>query len=127
MEQKVVIDFKRINFLNDAEWENLQQYHVIISNPPYIPFNEKEKLDKNVAGYEPAVALFVPDDEPLLFYKKIAFFGKNHLARDGKIFVEIHENFAEKVFNLFSTIYFNVEIKKDIYGRNRMITATQFL
>ncbi|MBJ6870692.1 class I SAM-dependent methyltransferase, partial [Vibrio cholerae] len=61
-----------------------------MSNPPYIPINEKEKLDKNVTAFEPHTALFVPDSSPLLFYEAIAAFAITHLKRQGKIYVEIH-------------------------------------
>lgn len=121
---KVLVDFKAIDFLNNAEWVKQNQFDVIVSNPPYIPMQEKENLDKNVAGYEPGTALFVPDDNPLLFYKKIIEFAKSHLKKDGKIYVEIHENFASEVCTLFSNFYKKVSILKDLYGKNRFVTAT---
>lgn len=122
--QKVGIDFKQINFLDENEWKGLNQFGIIVSNPPYIPINEKEKLDKNVVDYEPDVALFVPANDPVLFYKKIIFFGKKHLINNGKIFVEVHENFAKEIFDLFASTYIDVTIKNDMYGKPRMLMAT---
>ena len=79
---KAGVHFLKLDFLAETYWETLPVYDVIISNPPYIPVNEKEKLDKNVTAWEPETALFVPDDDALLFYRKIAAFGKTHLVKD---------------------------------------------
>ena len=95
---------------------------MIISNPPYIPLSEKDKLEKNVAAFEPHTALFVPENSPLIFYEMIAGFGKKHLAKNGKIFVEIHEDFAKETAAVFEKSYM-VEIKKDILGKERMLIA----
>jgi release factor glutamine methyltransferase len=89
MEQQADIQFLQVDFLNEGQWKQLPVFDVIISNPPYIPFNEKDKMDKNVTAFEPHTALFVPDKTPLLFYEKIAAFGKKHLQINGKIYVEI--------------------------------------
>ena len=120
------VDFIQSDFLNEAEWERLPEVDIIVSNPPYIPIREKEKLDKNVTGFEPHNALFVPDHSPLLFYKKIILFEKKHLKKDGIIYVEIHEDFAEETSAAFSIQFKTVEIKKDLNGKNRMIKATHF-
>ncbi len=120
------VDFIQSDFLNEAEWEHLPEVDIIVSNPPYIPINEKEKLDKNVTGFEPHSALFVPDHSPLLFYEKIVFFAKKHLKKSGIIYVEIHEDFAEETAAVFSTQFKTVEIKKDLNGKNRMIKATHY-
>lgn len=125
--QQTDIDFFQTNFLDESNWLNMPEFNTIISNPPYIPLNEKEKLDLNVTAFEPHTALFVPDNTPLLFYEKIAAFGKDHLASDGKIFVEIHEDLAMITSELFTTLLYQVEIKKDIFGKERMIIATRTL
>jgi len=120
--QKTQIQFLQIDFLDETNWNALPMFDIIVSNPPYIPKNEKDKLDKNVIEYEPHSALFVPDNEPLLFYEKIAAFGKEHLNYNGKIFVETHENYAEKSATLFKeNIYRYVDLKKDMFGKERMI------
>jgi release factor glutamine methyltransferase len=121
------IDFTETDFLNEAEWERLPVADIIVSNPPYIPVHEKEKLDKNVTCFEPHAALFVPDHSPLLFYEKIISFAKKHLNKDGKIYVEIHEDYAEETAVIFFKQFKNVEIRKDLQGKNRMIKATHFL
>ena len=123
--QQTDIQFLEVNFLDESNWTKLSVFEVIVSNPPYIPLNEKEKLDLNVTAFEPHEALFVPDNKPLLFYEKIAAFGKNHLADNGKIFVEIHEDLATITAELFKSRSYNVEIKKDIFGKERMIIATR--
>jgi release factor glutamine methyltransferase len=77
-----------------------------------------------VLAYEPHAALFVPDNDPLLFYKKIATFAQTHLKPNGSICMEIHENFSEPVAELFKRSYPQVDIKQDGYGKNRMILVT---
>ena len=99
-------------------------FDIIISNPPYIPDKEKDKLDKHVVAYEPHSALFVPDSNPLLFYEKIAKFGRSHLNYNGKVYVETHEDYAKDVAALFSQTYQQVLVKKDLSGKERMVIAT---
>lgn len=118
------IKWIKMNFLDETNWEQLPVFDVIVSNPPYIPEKEKEKLDKNVTEFEPHLALFVPDNQPLLFYEKIAAFGKEHLKKDGGIFMEIHENYAKAVADHFSKQGYDTRILKDFYEKERMIMAT---
>jgi release factor glutamine methyltransferase len=117
------VNFMQLDFLDESNWHRLPQFDVIVSNPPYIPLNEKEKLDKNVTAHEPHTALFVPDHQPLLFYEKIARFGLTHLAPGGFIMVEIHQDFAAGTMVLFKKYYTAVTGKKDISGNDRMILA----
>ena len=124
---KTTVDFLQFDFLNKNEWRRLPVFDIIISNPPYIPLNEKEKLDRNVTAYEPHTALFVPNEKPLLFYEMIAAFAKKHLKPNGKIYVEIHEGFAKETASVFLPTFKNVEIRKDINGKERMIKAANFL
>ena len=120
----VVVNFQQLDFLDENLWGEIPSFDIIVSNPPYIPATEKELLDKNVTEYEPHLALFVPDNAPLLFYEKIALFGKKHLTANGKIFVETHENFAQATAAMFAQSYQQVEIIKDIFGKERMVRAT---
>ncbi|MEP7108897.1 MAG: peptide chain release factor N(5)-glutamine methyltransferase [Ferruginibacter sp.] len=120
--QQTDIRFLQVDFLEDKSWKDLPVFDVIISNPPYIPLNEKNKLDKNVSAFEPHSALFVPDDAPFFFYERIAEFGKKHLKRNGKIYVEIHEDFAKETAGVFKPGYV-VEIKKDMSGKDRILIA----
>ena len=118
------ISFTVTDFLDESAWPSMPFFDIIISNPPYIPINEKEKLGKNVIDFEPHLALFVTDNSPLIFYEKIAAFGKAHLLPQGKIYVETHEDYAKETAALFIKQYQTVMIKKDMYGKERMIIIT---
>ncbi len=118
------VNFSEIDFLDESLWPSFSMFDVIISNPPYIPQNEKEKLDKNVTEFEPELALFVPDNSPLIFYEKIAKFGREHLLPNGKIYLETHEDYANETANLFRAFFQTVMIKKDMYGKERMVIIT---
>jgi release factor glutamine methyltransferase len=120
------INFIQLDFLNKSGWIHLSKYDIIVSNPPYIPLSEKEKMDKNVTAYEPHTALFVPTEKPLLFYEQLALFAKEHLNTNGKLYVEIHEEYGKETAALFCTVFKIVEVRKDINGKERMIMATHF-
>ncbi len=116
------IDFVPLNFLDEEQRKQLPSVDIIVSNPPYVPQRDKTQMKKNVIEFEPATALFVPDDDSLVFYNAIADFGKEKLNENGSIYVEIHENLGEQVKNLFkSKGYCSVELKKDLQGKERMI------
>ena len=117
------INFFKLDFLSESLWNSLEMYDVIISNPPYIPALEKEKLAKNVTEFEPEIALFVPGNDPFIFYEKIAKFAQSHLNANGNVYVEIHENYSGEVQQIFDSHNFKTEIRKDIYGKDRMIKA----
>lgn len=123
IEQQVEIQFLAVDFLDSLQWKSLPIFDMIISNPPYIPVNEKEKLDKNVSNFEPHQALFVPDNAPLLFYKKIAAFAVDHLNYGGQIFMETHEEYANETLSLFTENFSSAIIKNDLYGKERMVVA----
>jgi release factor glutamine methyltransferase len=118
------IHFIQTDFLDEKSRNALPFFDIIISNPPYIPVSEKEKLAANVTAFEPHLALFVADDTPLLFYETIAAFGKTNLLPNGKVYVETHEEYAKEVASLFRKDYQAVMIKKDIFGKERMVLAT---
>ena len=118
------ISFTKLDFLDESQWPLLPVCDIIISNPPYIPISEKDKLNKNVVDFEPYQALFVPDLAPLIFYEKIAIFGKEHLHHAGKIYLETHEEYAPAVAAIFQKLYPTVMIKKDMYGKERMVLVT---
>lgn len=118
------VNFRQIDFLDESKWVMLGDFDLIVSNPPYIPFSHKGTLDRNVANFEPKSALFVPDENPLIFYEKIAAFGRLHLNKGGRIYAEIHEDFSGKVRQVFEDFQFRVTEKKDVYGRDRMIMAS---
>ncbi len=119
------IQFIQCDFLNPAVSSHLPQSDIIISNPPYIPMKDKQEMHPNVLLYEPPLALFVADEEPFIFYQAIAAFAKTHLADNGSIFVETHEQLATDVKCLFMLNGFsNVEVRKDLQGRERMVRAS---
>ncbi len=119
---KTDVDFVQFNFLDEAAWPELGSYDCIVSNPPYIRQYEAKQMHENVLAFEPHLALFVPDDEPLLFYKALAHFSQNHLTTNGFIFLEINEALAAAVYDLYSTFnYTSIEVKKDMQGKDRMV------
>lgn len=99
-----------------------KSFHIIVSNPPYICYREKETMERNVLDHEPELALFVPDDDPLRFYRALALLGKKRLAPNGKIYMEINREMGEPIINLFQKEgYQNIELRKDCNENNRMI------
>jgi len=118
------VRFIEFDFLDTHNWPALDRFDVIISNPPYIPLAERKSLEKNVRDFEPATALFVPDDDALLFYRQIALFGKTHLTPGGAIYCELHKDYATKTKALFEAMnYEHVTIRKDMHGNDRMLKA----
>lgn len=119
------INFKIIDFLNEDEWQNLAAYDVLVSNPPYITQSEEKVLDEVVTAYEPHLALFVADENPFIFYKKMIDFAVMHLKKDGIIFMEMHQDYAEAIKQLFTENNFDAKIIIDISGNARMLKATR--
>lgn len=102
----------------DASWD------VFVSNPPYIPHADKSLMEANVLEFEPHMALFVEDTDPLIFYRKIAQLAHKKLVSAGLLAVEIHENLADDTVKLFEeTGFIHVRVLKDLQGRNRMVFA----
>ncbi len=125
-ELNAAIQFHLLNFLNQEECEKLGMYNVIVSNPPYIPTSEQSEMEKHVVAFEPHLALFVENEDPLIFYKAILQFSTLHLFSGGSIYVETHMNLADEVAQLFKNEAFDsVEIRKDMQGRNRMVKAVK--
>ena len=101
-------------------------YDIIVSNPPYVRASEKGKMDKNVLDYEPHLALFVKDDDALVFYEAIASFALHNLAPNGMLYFEINEALGNEVKALLNEKGFkNAEIKKDMSGKDRIATASR--
>lgn len=121
----------QINFIvqNILETTKLdQRFEVIVSNPPYVREVEKQEIQANVLEHEPHLALFVTDEDPLLFYRKIGELAIDALKPTGSLFVEINQYLGEATVQLFRQIGFTqVELKKDIYGNDRMIRASRKL
>ena len=104
-------------------WNDLPETDLIISNPPYIPEKQKQSLDKHVRDFEPALALFAPDMDPILFYKMIGELAKVKLKPGGALFLEIHHDHAGEIRDWYAKNGFTLELKKDFSGNNRMIKA----
>jgi len=117
---KVEVDFFQTDILNTKTLP--KKYDVIVSNPPYVRELEKKQMQQNVLNYEPDSALYVKNDDPLLFYRVISQLAKKHLQPNGKLFFEINEYLADELTELLKSEDFkNIEVKKDIFGKNRMI------
>ena len=119
---KVKVVFFREDILNT---KNLpQQYNVIVSNPPYVRNSEKKMMHKNVLDFEPPSALFVEDSNPLLFYSKITNLASIYLKPNGLLYFEINEYLSKEVIQLLEKEKFiQIELKKDFFGKDRMIKA----
>lgn len=105
-------------------WQSPEQFDLIVSNPPYIPQKEKVLMQANVLEHEPQMALFVPDQTPLLFYEQLAHLARTNLQAKGIIALEVHENLAQQTLALFDQAYFSRrEIHRDLQGKERMILA----
>ena len=118
----VVIQFIEASIL---DWESQDLFFdVIISNPPYVRKSEKEMMSPNVLNHEPHLALFVENNNPLLFYKAIVEMSKRNLNSQGLIYFEINEYLAEETKSLFSSTCFKtIQLKTDIFSKNRMLCA----
>ena len=123
----VNVNFEQVDALHltsDILHQTSNAFSLIISNPPYICNKEREAMEQNVLDYEPHEALFVPDEDPLLFYRAIAEYGKKVLKPDGWLYFEINPLYAEPLCELLSTMsYHDIECKDDQYGKQRMIRA----
>ena len=112
------------DFLDEKNWPLHQPFDVVVSNPPYIPYHEKEKLDEHVVRYEPGLALFVPNESPWLFYEKLAVFAATQIKPGGHLWVEVHEDLARETAYLFDKGFKQVNIHRDSFGKQRMVEAS---
>ena len=121
---KVVVNFIQDDILNPESDILNSKFEIIISNPPYVTLEDKKLMQANVTDFEPHTALFVPEDDPLIFYKAIADFAANHLEKGGLLFLEINESYGEQIVKLLNGKQFiNIELRKDMSGKDRMIKA----
>ena len=120
------IGFFQLDFLDRQAWKSLPRVHILASNPPYVPLKDKDSMHKNVVQYEPHLALFVQDNDPLIFYHALAAFAYEKLLPGGCVFAEIHEDLASSVQELFIAQGFTQTlIKKDMQGKGRMVRAAK--
>lgn len=114
------VNFSNVDILNALDFN--RKWDIIVSNPPYISENEKGEILPNVLEHEPHLALFVPDNDPLIFYRHIAQFAMKHLSQNGKLYFEIHREAGLRCTNLLvEQGFINIELRKDISGNDRMI------
>ena len=115
------INFQLLDFLDENKWNELGTYDLIISNPPYVKTSEAKTMSEHVLEYEPHKALFVPDEDALLFYRKIADFALTHLNSNGIVYLEINQQLGKETIDLLQQKGFAVELKKDMSGNERML------
>lgn len=124
---KVNVDFQERDMLQLDGNEDASKYDIIVSNPPYIAEMERINMEENVLSYEPATALFVPDDEPLLFYKAIIKYASKALKDKGRLYFEINPYYVVELSQEIQKYGFSdIEVVKDIHSQNRFITARKY-
>ncbi|PTQ96937.1 release factor glutamine methyltransferase [Mucilaginibacter yixingensis] len=125
--QNAVLNEAEVHFIFDDilnPAEQLPQFDIIVSNPPYVTLEDKEQMHRNVTDFEPHTALFVPQDDPLIFYRAITQFAAKKLNSNGYLFFEINENYGEQTIDLINNNQFiNSELRKDLTDRDRMTKA----
>ena len=120
---EVDVQFMQKNILETSDLQN--QFDVIVSNPPYVRQLEKAEINTNVLAFEPHLALFVSDEDPLIFYRKIAELAQQNLKPNGLLFFEINQYLGKETVSLLTDLGFkNIELRKDIYGNDRMVKAS---
>lgn len=119
------VAFRKVDVLNFMPTDKDRgEYCCIFSNPPYICNSESEDMENNVLDYEPHIALFVPDSDPLLFYRKIAKIGKELLTKDGMLFFEINRRFGKETVDMLTHLgYSDIELRQDQFGNDRIVKA----
>ena len=119
---QVDVLFRKMDVLGDVP-EGMQ-YDVIVSNPPYIAEKEKSQMEHNVLDWEPSIALFVPDEDPLLFYRRIAQLGGSMLKKGGSLYYEINQAYGQETMEMLASMgYQSIELRKDAWGNDRMVKA----
>lgn len=122
LNHKAEVSFIEQNILDESNWDNLpNDLDVLVSNPPYVLNSEKELMHHNVLKFEPHLALFVEDDNPLLFYKAITELGIKKLKKGGALYFEINEQFGKETASLLKENFYSVNIVKDINGKDRFV------
>ena len=108
------------------DWGKTPSFDVIVSNPPYVTEVEKAEMDANVLDWEPELALFVPDDDPLRFYRRIAEVGRELLLPGGRLYFEINQAYGRETAHILEmNQYHDVRVIKDIFGKDRIVTANR--
>lgn len=124
LRHQVDIDFCLVDILHPQSYPPRARFDIIVSNPPYILNKERARMDKNVLDYEPATALFVPEDDPLLFHRTIGQYASQVLLPEGWLIVEINRQYGQEVCQLLKDIGLNkVSLHQDQYNNDRFVTA----
>ena len=116
------IEWMEEDILNTAALDTT--YDIIVSNPPYIPLREKANMQEQVLNFEPSIALFVSNEDPLIYYRAIAKIGKQSLSKNGQLFFEIHYDQGKAILALLDELNYHAELRQDSFGKNRMIRAS---
>lgn len=116
----VQVKFLSLDIL-DNHFPEFGPFNVIVSNPPYVTEQQKDRMDRNVLDFEPHLALFVPEIDPLIFYKAIASFANKYLSEDGNLYFEINEELFQETSDAIKELGFATELRKDIHERYRML------
>lgn len=120
------VSFVQLDILNKNTRNTLGMYNLIVSNPPYVTETDKRQMQNNVINYEPHLALFVTDDDPLLFYREIAEFALSHLKEKGSLWFEINEALADEVIGfLESKAYGTIELHNDVHNKARFVSCVK--
>lgn len=123
LELDLPIKFIHLDILQ-VERDQFSDFDCIVCNPPYIPESESKEMENHVVAFEPSSALFVPDEDPLLFYNKVSWLGTHWLKPGGWLFFEIHCDFGEQVVNLMQALgYIQIELHQDLSGRDRIVAG----
>lgn len=118
------VEFVCADILTDNQLFAPSSLDIVVSNPPYVTETDKSQMSRNVLDFEPHLALFVPDSDPLLFYRRIAVLAQQWLKSGGMLFFEINERFGPETVQLLENMRFdNVELHRDFYEKNRMVSA----
>lgn len=127
LENNVNLNFYQADILDKTSTSTINsKFDIIVSNPPYVRELEKNKMHKNVLKYEPGIALFVSDKDPLVFYRAIANFAVKNLADNGRLYLEINQYLGKEMLRLLSEYNFkDIELRKDIFGNDRMVKAVK--
>jgi release factor glutamine methyltransferase len=121
---KLQVNFGFLDLLDTPPLEQWETFDLVVSNPPYVMKGEQRLMADNVLKFEPASALFVEDSDPLIYYRAIASFCAQHLAKDGELWVEINEQLSKETADLFKKNGFlSVQILKDIHEKDRYVHA----
>ena len=121
---KARVTFEKQDALAETPSDKINSFDIIVSNPPYVTNSEKKEMDRHVLDWEPHLALFVSDEDPLLFYRRIAQHGLQLLCENGKLYFEINRAYGQETIDMPEEMgYKDCRIVKDICGNDRIVTA----